>query len=71
MVKYSELYRTLKRNGWHKIRQRGSHMIMIHPEKTEQVTFPYHAGKEVKKGLLKSILKQTGIKLEKDEKKKI
>jgi predicted RNA binding protein YcfA (HicA-like mRNA interferase family) len=61
MVKYSELYRILKKNGWYKIRQKGSHIIMLDPEKKGQLTIPYHAGKEVKKGLLKSILKQTGI----------
>ena len=62
MVKYSELYRVLKWEGWYKIRQRGSHILMRHHEKSGQLSIPYHAGKEVKKGLLKSILKQAGIK---------
>ena len=62
MVKYNELYRVLKRNGWYKIRQRGSHIIMQHREKEGKLSIPYHAGKEVKKGLLRYILKQAGIK---------
>ncbi|MBM3454722.1 MAG: type II toxin-antitoxin system HicA family toxin [Bacteroidetes bacterium] len=43
------------------IRQKGSHVIMKHPAKEEQLTVPYHAGKEVKKGLLTAILKQADI----------
>ena len=61
MTKYSELFRVLKRDGWYITRQKGSHVIMQHREKTGQITVPYHAGKEVKKGLLKAILKQAGI----------
>ena len=62
MVKYSELFRILKKDGWYKIRQSGSHIVMLHPEKKGQITVPFHAGKEVKKGLLRSILKKAGIK---------
>ena len=70
MVKYSELYRVLNRDGWYKIRQSGSHILMQHPVKSGQLSIPYHAGKEVKKGLLISILKQAGIKTGTNEKKK-
>jgi len=68
MVKYSELLRVLKKDGWYIIRQRGSHVLMQHPKKKGLLSIPYHASKEVKKGLLRSILKQTGINPEKDEK---
>jgi predicted RNA binding protein YcfA (HicA-like mRNA interferase family) len=61
-MKYSELFRLLKKDGWIEIRQKGSHVIMKHPVKEEQLTVPYHAGKEVKKGLLTAILKQADIK---------
>ncbi len=61
-MKYSELFRLLKKDGWIEIRQKGSHVIMKHPAKGEQLTVPYHAGKEVKKGLLTAILKQADIK---------
>ena len=43
----------------------GSHVIMQHPEKLEQLTVPNHNGKEVKKGLLRAILKQAGVKTNK------
>jgi predicted RNA binding protein YcfA (HicA-like mRNA interferase family) len=61
-MKYSELFRLLKKDGWIEIRQKGSHVIMKHPVKEEQLTVQYHAGKEVKKGLLTAILKQADIK---------
>jgi predicted RNA binding protein YcfA (HicA-like mRNA interferase family) len=32
-MKYNELFRLLKKDGWNEIRQKGSHVIMEHPEK--------------------------------------
>ena len=61
-MKYNELFRLLKKDGWFEVRQKDSHVIMKHLEKSEQLTVPYHAGKEVKKGLLTAILKQANIK---------
>jgi len=52
----------LKKDGWFEVRQSGSHVIMRHNEKPEQLTVPFHSGKEVKKGLLNALLKQAGIK---------
>lgn len=65
MVKYSELFRILKKDGWYIIRQRGSHVLMQHPVKKGLLLIPYHAGKEVKKALLRSILRHAGIKIRK------
>ena len=62
MVKYNELFRKLRKDGWKIIRQKGSHVILRHHVKSEQLTIPYHPGKEVKKGLLEAILKQANIK---------
>ena len=64
-MKYNELFRILKKDGWFVVRKMGSHVIMKHPTKPEQLTVPYHAGKEVKKGLLKALLKLTDIKTDK------
>ncbi|MEO8147614.1 MAG: type II toxin-antitoxin system HicA family toxin [Bacteroidia bacterium] len=64
-MKYNEFFRILKNDGWFEIRQTGSHVIMKHSIKKTQLTVPYHAGKEVKKGLLKSILKQAEININK------
>jgi len=65
MVKYNELFKLLKKDGWYSVRQKGSHVIMKHPTKPEQFTVPYHAGKEVKKGLCSTLLKQANIKTNK------
>ena len=64
-MKYNDLFKLLKKDGWIEIRQKGCHVSMQHPSKTNQLTVPFHAGKEVKKGLLNAILKQAGIKTKK------
>lgn len=64
-MKYTDLFRLLKKDGWSSIRQKGSHIIMKYPVKKEQLTVPNHAGKEVKKGLLNAILKQAKVKTNK------
>ena len=64
-MKYNELFKLLKKNGWFEVRQTGSHVIMQHDTKPEQLTVPFHAGKEIKKGLLNAILKQAKIKTNK------
>ncbi|HET8885459.1 MAG TPA: type II toxin-antitoxin system HicA family toxin [Salinimicrobium sp.] len=61
-MKYNELFKLLKKDGWFEVRQKGSHITMRHPTKPEQLTVPNHSGKEVKKGLLSAILKQAKIK---------
>lgn len=62
IIKSSELLRLLKKDGWFEVRQSGSHVIMKHPTKSGSVPVPFHASKEVKKGLLSAILKQADIK---------
>lgn len=64
-MKYSELFKLLRKDGWYEIRQKGSHVIMRHSTKSGQLTVPKHSGKEVKKGLLSAILKQANIKTNK------
>lgn len=61
-MKYDDLLRMLRQNGWIEIRQKGSHKILQNHSGTENITVPYHSGKEVKKGLLQVILKKAGIK---------
>lgn len=64
-MKYNDLFKLLKKDGWYEVRKKGSHVIMRHPLKPEQLTVPYHTGKEVKKGLLSALLKQASIKTNK------
>ena len=65
MTKYSELIRVLQRNGWYKVRQKGSHIIMAHKYKLGKLTVPFHSGKEVPSGIFTSIMKQADVKLKK------
>ena len=64
-MKYSELFRILKKDGWYEVRQKGSHVMMKHPTKPNIIPVPFHASKEVKKGTLQAILKLADIKTNK------
>lgn len=59
-IKDKELLRQLIKDGWVVERVQGSHHILKKGDKTE--TLPIH-GKDVPTGLLKKILKNTGLKL--------
>jgi predicted RNA binding protein YcfA (HicA-like mRNA interferase family) len=56
-----ELIKALRKNGWYEVHQVGSHKQFKHPEKKGRVTVP-HPKRNIPKGTLKSIEKQTGIK---------
>jgi predicted RNA binding protein YcfA (HicA-like mRNA interferase family) len=64
-MKSSQLLKLLKQDGWYVENQEGSHMLMRHPTKPGKLSFPFHASKEVKPGLLHAILKQANIKTNK------
>jgi predicted RNA binding protein YcfA (HicA-like mRNA interferase family) len=64
-MKFSELLRMLKKDGWYEIRQSGSHVIMRHPSKSNQISVPNHSSEEVKTGILRSILKDAEIETRK------
>ena len=57
-----ELVRILEADGWYSIGQTGSHRKFRHTVKPGLIIVPMHAGKEIGKGLLHSILKQAGLK---------
>lgn len=64
-MKSSELLRMMKKDGWYEVRQKGSHIIMQHPNKPNIIPVPFHASKEMKKGTLQAILKLAGIETNK------
>ena len=56
----NEVIRRLKADGWQLVRVRGSHHLM---EKNGKVVpVPVHSSKEIGKGLLAEIERQTGVK---------
>ena len=60
-MKFRELERLVKEDGWVLDSSRGSHIHYVHPEKQGKITIPCHSG-DIKQGTLMSILKQAGIK---------
>ena len=57
-----EIIRQLKKDGWYEVNQVGSHKQFKHPTKPGRATVP-HPKRDIPIGTLKSIEKQTGIKL--------
>jgi len=53
--------RLLEINGWELRRINGSHHIFTKQGRIERISVPVHGNKPLKVGLLKSILKQSGI----------
>lgn len=59
-MKYSELYKLLRRSGCTVFREGNNHTIWIAPNKNK-FTVPRHQTQDVPKGTLRAILKATGI----------
>jgi predicted RNA binding protein YcfA (HicA-like mRNA interferase family)/predicted RNase H-like HicB family nuclease len=56
------IIKLLKKDGWNKVDQDGSHVQFKHPLKRGRVTVP-HPTKDLPISTLKSIERQSGIKL--------
>jgi predicted RNA binding protein YcfA (HicA-like mRNA interferase family) len=52
----------LKSDGWQQVAQKGSHIQFKHPDKPGRVTVP-HPRRDIPLGTLRSIEKQSGLKL--------
>jgi len=57
-----DVIRALKRDGWFEVDQAGSHQQFKHPTKKGRATVP-HPKRDLPMGTLKSIEKQTGLRL--------
>ncbi len=60
-----EVIKALEANGWMEARLKGSHEQFRHPERPELVTVPVHGSADIKKGVLASIQRQSGVLLRK------
>jgi len=58
-VNGNEVIRRLKAEGWRQVRVRGSHHLMEKDGKV--IPVPVHGSKEIGKGLLAEIERQTGV----------
>jgi predicted RNA binding protein YcfA (HicA-like mRNA interferase family) len=61
-VTSAEVIKRLKAKGWQLVRTKGSHQHFKHPSKPGIVTVP-HPKKDFPIGTLKSIEKQSGVRL--------
>lgn len=60
-----QVIKALRKTGFVEDRQKGSHLILIHPVTKRRTVIPIHAGKTIKKPLLKSIIEDdAGITVE-------
>ena len=64
LLKPTELVHLLERVGFERIRQKGSHLYLRHPDGRATVV-PIHRGEDIPPGLLRSILHD--IKLTREE----
>ncbi len=56
----AKLLKALKRAGFIEEAQKGSHVALVHLESNCRTTIPMHS-KDIKRGLLKAIIKQAGL----------
>ena len=63
-MKAREVIAILRRFGWYQDRTTGSHYMMRHPEKPGTVPVPYHGNRDIKIGVLRSIIRQAGMSVE-------
>jgi predicted RNA binding protein YcfA (HicA-like mRNA interferase family) len=61
-MKSRDVIAALEADGWRPVAQRGSHVQFKHPQKPGCVTVP-HPERHIPLGTLKSIEKQSGLKL--------
>ena len=62
-LKPEQVARALKKLGFEKIRQSGSHIVLRHPD-GRWTTVPSHRSKDVAKGTLRKIIKDAGVSVE-------
>jgi predicted RNA binding protein YcfA (HicA-like mRNA interferase family) len=60
ILKSREIIAILKRIGFIEIRKTGSHLILVNKESKKIISVPVH-NKDIKRGLLVGIVKQTGL----------
>jgi predicted RNA binding protein YcfA (HicA-like mRNA interferase family) len=59
-----KVVRALKRAGFIEDRQKGSHLILIHPETKARTVVPIHPGRTLKEPLLRAIIRDANLGVE-------
>ena len=65
-MKVRDIIKLLEEDGWVIVRMKGSHRQLKHPAKSGRVTIAGNKNHDLATGTLNSILKQSGIKKEKN-----
>ena len=61
-MNFKEIEKIIKADGWTLKTSQGSHFQYVHPTKPGKVTIPNHGKRDLSPGVVKSILKQAGLK---------
>lgn len=61
-MNFKQIEKIIKADGWVLKSIQGSHNQYVHPLKLGKVTIPNHGKKDLTPGVVKSILKQAGLK---------
>ena len=61
-MKIRAIIKLIEDDGWHEVRQRGSHRQFKHPTKPGTVTVAGKPSRDLPRGLEKSILQQAGLR---------
>ena len=59
-----KIIRALKKAGFAEDRQKGSHLILIHPKTKVRTVVPIHYGKTLKRTLLRAIINDAQLSVE-------
>jgi len=65
-LKIREITEIIKKDGWYRVAQKGSHKQFKHLIKPGRVTIAGNPGDDIATGTLNSVLKQAGIKQEEE-----
>lgn len=61
VLRYREIVKQLKADGWYEVGAVGSHHHFKHPTKPGKITVPDHGGRDLHPDIVKSIKNQAGI----------
>jgi len=59
-----QVVRALKRAGFIEDPQKGSHLMLIHPESKARIVVPVHAGRTIKEPLLRAIVRDANLSVD-------
>ena len=60
-MRFREMDKILRADGWYEVKQVGSHHQYKHPTKPGKITVPEHGGKDIDMQTVKSIKRYAGL----------